>query len=435
MNKQIHIKLISLLWLTSVIGGGATFGTQVLLARELNPYDYGLFSSTIGIVVLLIPLSGFGIGQFWLKAFGEEGVAAKRWISSSYRVLAVSISVTTSAIIFWAYWGPNEAITKYLLILLIFYVIGQVAIDLLITKYQLEDNFILISILQVTPQLSRLGFIALLLLTGGVDLEGLGLAYATTGFILLTIGVYYLKGVPTEKYNSKRHNAQLMDSNRTIAHDSRNNNQTGVYALLQYAWPFGLSTFFQLIYYQSDIILLKYLSGNEDAGVYNAAFVVLAVVFILPSVIYMKYLMPKIHRWSTQDISLLHRLYKMGSTVMLAIGFFSMAMVLLFSDWGITLLFGEKYLHSIQLLNVLSLSIPVIFLAYNSGAVLTTKDHMRRKVRYMGYSALLNIVLNLYAIPTYGPFGAAATTVLSNVLLYILYSHGVRKYVFCEHSV
>jgi O-antigen/teichoic acid export membrane protein len=78
-------------------------------------------------------------------------------------------------------------------------------------------------------------------------------------------------------------------------------------------------------------------------------------------------------------------------------------------------------------LNILLLSVPIVFLAHNSGAILTTKNLINKKVRYMGIVALLNIVLNLIVIPKYGAIGAASTTVVSNLVLLILYIINVKK--------
>ena len=69
-------------------------------------------------------------------------------------------------------------------------------------------------------------------------------------------------------------------------------------------------------------------------------------------------------------------------------------------------------------------------MAYNSGAVLVTKQHVYRKVKYMGIVAILNIILNVTFIPIYGAEGAAITTVISNLTLFSLYFFAIKRHVF-----
>ena len=94
---------------------------------------------------------------------------------------------------------------------------------------------------------------------------------------------------------------------------------------------------------------------------------------------------------------------------------------------SVAFLFGERYAASASVLRVLSLSIPAIFVSYNFGAILMSRDSMKTKTYFMGIVALFNILANLYVIPKFGAQGAAATTLMSAALLLILYVVGARK--------
>ncbi|MBW6519414.1 MAG: oligosaccharide flippase family protein [Desulfoarculaceae bacterium] len=67
------------------MGAGCAFLTQVLLARELGPAAFGAFAAALAMVVLVAPLAGFGVAGFWLKAFGQEGWQAVRWLRASLK--------------------------------------------------------------------------------------------------------------------------------------------------------------------------------------------------------------------------------------------------------------------------------------------------------------------------------------------------------------
>ena len=207
-----------------------------------------------------------------------------------------------------------------------------------------------------------------------------------------------------------------------------------VQAVVSQAWPFGLASLFHLIYYQSDIVLVKYITGSEAAGIYNVAFSVMVAVYLLPSVIFQKYLMPKIHRWANHDRQRFYQVYREGNIAMLILGLSAMLVVWMSAPWTILFLFGEQYKDAVPLLNILAVCAPILFVAISVGATLATQEHMKRKVKFMGITALLNIVLNIILIPHFGAVGAAITTVCSNLLLLTIYYTFAQKTVFGKES-
>lgn len=427
VNKRHLLKSVSLLWFSSLLGGASTFIIQIILAQQLTPNDFGAFAASYSFVGLFIPLAGFGVAQLWLKVYGEEGIGAKRWLHASFYQLLISCLLAVSLIVSWAFWGPNEPGSKFMLLALVLHVLGLVMLELIIAKYQLEARFASVSGWQFFPNILRLVFILLLVFIEQLDLYLVGIVYALVGILLVIFSVKQL-------YKMYVNGVNLGQSYEKCDEACYDKKEVGLPTVFLKAWPFGLAVFFQLIYYQSDIVLLKYMLGNEVAATYNVAFVILAVIFILPSVLYQKFLMPKIHYWASHDQELLKKAYQKGNKYMVLIGGVSVFGILISSNWVISLLFGSDYLDSIVLLNILSLSVPFIFIAYNSGAVLVTSHHLYRKVKYMGLVAILNLILNVVLIPEYGAEGAAVATVISNLLLFFLYEFAIRKYVFSVYK-
>lgn len=187
--------------------------------------------------------------------------------------------------------------------------------------------------------------------------------------------------------------------------------------------------FFNYIYFQVDIVLVKYIAGSQAAGYYGVAFSIMAAVYLFPTVVYQKFLLPKLHRWANHDRDKFLNAYHKGSVVMLALGVGAMLAIWGGAHWVVPLLFGDAYVDSVLLINVLALCVPLQFLISSAGAMLVTHENMRRKVFYMGGVALFNIVSNVALIPFYGAVGAAVATVLSSIFLVAFYLRAVSKYV------
>jgi len=204
---------------------------------------------------------------------------------------------------------------------------------------------------------------------------------------------------------------------------------------LKGSWPFAITGLFYLIYFQSAIALLGILAGESAAGLYNVAFCIMSVVYLLPSVIYQQYLMPHLHHWAEHDIDRLLQVYRLGGTTMLIASLGFMGLVAGLAPWVVPIVFGETYQEASKILTILSLSIPLRFLATNVGSVLTTGGNMERKTRYQGLTVLFNVILNFALIPVWGCFGAAVTMVFTELLVLGIYMFGVQRHVFGKRTL
>lgn len=419
------LKSISFLWLGTVFGAAFSFLIQVLLARALEVGEFGIFSAVFGFVSLIAPLAGFGVASFWLKAFGEEGWGAIRWFKISFYFVFWSTVFVLFGLFLWGDFASHDDVTRKIFFVLSFVVLGQAFIELISSKYQLEENYLLLAVWQFLPHLLRftLVFGAIFIFDQPSYLFLFSYCYVAVSLFMAFIGVRVLYKMSLGGFQLKGHG---------ISPRSYDGTPPNMRTLFFEVWPFGVAGFVYLIYFQSNIVVLKYMVGDDAAGIYSVAFVVLSAVYLIPAVLYQKYLMPKIHRWANSDFAKLFDVYKRGNFWMLLLGGGAMIGVVTLSPYAIPLVFGEKYSYSIFILAILSVAIPVRFLATSIGAMLVTQGNMKKKVIYMTSVAVFSLVVNFIFIPLWGIKGAAFASVLSEVLLLSLYFYGVRKYVFCQ---
>jgi len=419
-----------MLWIGSLSGAGLAFLTQVVLARQFTPTEFGTFSAVLATVTLLTPLAGFGIAQYWLKIFGQDGWDAMCWLSGSFRFISISTLLVINAIIIWAFLGPNDEMSRTILLILSVYVLGQLSVELVSAKLQLEERYVQLALWQIMPHFIRLLFIILLafVLPSIFSLQKVVAGYSAVALIFFAIGSIQLINMKKGSFDLKGH---ALDETENRKHTSIffPRGFTG-FEVARRSWPFGLAGILYLIYFQSDVILLKYLSGPQAAGIYNVAFVVIAAVYLLPSVIYQKFLLPKLHRWANHDRIRFYQVYRFGNTAMLSLGVGAMLVLLLIMPWGIPFLFGDDYERSVDVIMVLAICVPVRFFSSSAGAFLSTQDHMKNKVYIMAFAAALNLILNVIVIPMFGYVGAAITTLVTEVVLMVMLHYYARKFIF-----
>jgi hypothetical protein len=99
-----------------------------------------LFSSVIAIIALLVPLVGFGVSQFWLKAYGFDGWKAQRWLKVSFRFLVLSTLIVISIYTLFVYVVNSDFSIKQVFLWMILFLLGQVVIELVSVRLQLKND-------------------------------------------------------------------------------------------------------------------------------------------------------------------------------------------------------------------------------------------------------------------------------------------------------
>lgn len=420
MRKSIFKVLV--LFAGSIGAASCAFFIQVLLARELEPAVYGSFATVLATVTLLAPLACVGVPGFLIRVFGVEGLYGLRWVITSLKLVTFGVVTVLLVLVLWAWLGPHDSLHFRLLCWMMPIIIGQVFMELVTVKLQLEERFYILALWQILPSLLRLCLLALVMVF--VKYEQIQNVYAgaylLTSFLISGVGLVSIKLMLSGYFQLKGH----LRSKGSLLSEA-----VSTHVVMRYSLPYALMGVMYVIYFQSDIVLLNYLRSNEEAGLYNVAFTVMVAVYLLPNIVYQKFLLPKLYRWVNHDKKQFFKVFRVGNVVMAISGLIVMVVVFLLMPVAIPLLFGEAYRNVIPILNILVFCIPVRFIASSVVSVLVTEDNIKRKVKCMAAVAMMNIMLNFILIPILGGEGAALTTVISEVLLLILFSLMVKKHV------
>jgi len=430
LNRWRSLHQIALLWGSSIIAAGLAFLTQLVLARHLDPATYGIFGSSLALITMLSQFSGFGLQGFWLKAFGQEGWTAQRWVKGSLHFVVISTVVTLLVFAAWAQFGPNDEATRLTLLLMAPSIAGLAAIELTISKLQLEERYLFISLWQISPQAARLILIllAFLVVSSSQRLTWVAIIYTVVAVGLVAVTVKQIIEMGAPAFNLRGHGPRD-ETHATLSPNAAMASAPTIRNVAHEAWPFGFDVILYLAYLQISNVLLKYLDGNEAAGLYYAAFNIMNAIYLLPIVLYTKFLLSKQHRWARNDKPRLLSSLKLGSAAMLAIGIVAMLFIWLVAPYLVPLLFGHKYANASDLLDILAVCVPLRFLSTSVGSVLSTGDHMRHRVKLKTICAIVCIVLNVVLIPHYGTTGAAVVTVITELTLLLLFTVSVvRRY-------
>lgn len=414
---------LSSLSLATALGAGMVFLTQVILARQLGAAAYGLFASSLATVTIVAPLAGFGLSRFRLMVYGVEGWAADRWLRSTLRFSTITTLLALGIVVAWAFTLAPTGDTRFALLVLSPVILALLAVDLVGNKLRLEERYHALSGWYLLIPGGRLAIAGLVLLFPALAVDFVAVGYGVVSLAIALLGAPSM--IALMRGDVKLHGHGPRVEPRVPAP------VPGMAALWSQSWVYGATALLYPVFFQIGTVLLKYLDSDVQAGHYGIAMAVMSAIYLIPSTIYQKYLMSKLHRWAVHDKPKFRLVYRQGIVAMFALGLLVGAAVAILAPWFVPVAFGEQYRGVVAVLLVLALCPPLRFLSTSVGAVLLSPRHMGYRVRAMALAALATIALNVVLIPMYHALGAAVATVGGEVALLAMLARGAYR---CRHE-
>lgn len=192
------------------------------------------------------------------------------------------------------------------------------------------------------------------------------------------------------------------------------------YARLHQFWrsclPIGLGTIGYLIYYQSDTILLYFLRGETETGIYNTAYQLLSVVLILPASYFIA-LVPRLAKALKSDTQEACQLLRFSSEWMLILGVPLSVGTGMAAPQLLALLFPDNAQQSVLPLQILIWMAAFSYWGQSFTHTAILVGGARAYMRLSLLGALINTAANLVAIPRFGYLGACWTTLGTELII------------------
>jgi len=179
-----------------------------------------------------------------------------------------------------------------------------------------------------------------------------------------------------------------------------------LFSLYKAAFPLGLAAILLIFYNRVNYTLVSFFSGDNVAGIYNAAFALINGIALLTST-FANILVPRFSIFHRSDIRALKNLYRASFRYLLILGVGITSGIIEWSKPLISAFFSEKYIESAEPLLILSLA--GIFLYQNAlqQALMIARQANRKLVKMILITLAVNLLAALALIPEIGCNGAA----------------------------
>lgn len=197
--------------------------------------------------------------------------------------------------------------------------------------------------------------------------------------------------------------------------------------ILRQALPMGFSFFMVSIYYNFDIIMLGFMKGEEVVGWYNAAYKIILIIIILPSLIIKSFfpLLSQAYGDNKKVSNVIRQYLKIMFSISIPFGFGGVVLAPLI----INFIYGQAYNNATLSLQILSWNIVAVFISIAFAHPLLAWNKQNTYMKIIAGGAITNLLFNVLLIPKFGMEGASVATVLAEVAVFSVAYFEMRKIV------
>lgn len=376
------------------------FATGIITARFLGPEGKGALSLFQVMPAMIVPLASMGIRQSTAYLVGQRKYEEEAIYSSMLFLYVISTAVSL-VVILAGYWQMS-LIGKYgLLIPMLFVMTAPIELfhnysnGFLIGKRQIES----LNNIELSHRFLLLVLLFCFIYWLKLDLFGAGLGYLLGQAFSVILLIFVLRRYIT--VGPRIHMPVIKE-------------------MIKKGALFAITLFILQLNYRIDMLLLGKLQGEASVGIYSVGVNIVELLKQLPLAVGLV-LFSRATNWKADQRDEALRKVAMLSRVLFLIVLVMAIMIAVVSIWFIPVFYGEAFRDSILVVIFLvpGLVMLSVFLNVNLFSAGQGKPEIPL---YTFFPALIiNILLNLYAIPKWNYLGAAVSSSITYIMATIFY--------------
>ncbi|MBU0707640.1 flippase [Patescibacteria group bacterium] len=397
------------------------FGYTVVVSRNMDIENFGIFSFALAILTVVIELSDSGLTTAVVRFASQYIAAGKRGLAHAiflltlrYRILvALVMSLLGIAFAPWladfVFSKPEVSATIQIAFIAVFFINLQNFISSVFLSHRQFVKKVSYNIIISGLKISILAGFIYLLQQSITPIYAVWVIIAST-LIGLAIGYILMPKFPLKKQIDTK---EYLKIRREIFHFSK--------------WIL-VSTIAGLILLRVDTFLLTRLVSLAEVGLFNAAYN-FSMFFHISAAALGTALLPYVSGFDLERVKRLYlNLFKLLPLVVVGV-----AILVWLAKYILLFVYGDRYIDSVSALQILFIS---------GGLVLITNPlfiifYRLKKARVIALinlgQVIIGICLNLVLIPEYGIKGPAISALIFNLFAFVLilwltYHQIYRKY-------
>lgn len=378
-------------WLSAsnILGRIIKAGLMIYAARLLGTNGYGVFSYALSLAVLFSIFSDVGIGALLTRRISSTGKVEARYVATSLVVKLVLILLSALVIIFVApLFTKIPGVLVLLPIIAVLIALDGIR-DFVLAINRGKQRMEIEAVIQVLTNAAIVGAGILALIFFGTS-KSLMVAYVIGSGVGLAISLVmlgkYLSGI-WKSFDKKL-----------------------VKKIISEAWPFALLGLLGVIMINTDIIMLGFLKGASEVGLYSAAQKPIQVMYVIPAILASAFF-PAITKLVNKNDKKLRKILEQVIAIALLLGFPIALGGMILGRKLMNLMFGSEYLDATLSFQILLITIIIVFPTMLIANTVFAYNKQKNFIGLIFLGAIGNVLLNILLIPKYGITGSAIATI------------------------
>lgn len=385
--------------ITSIINSAIPFFLLPILTRELSPMDYGIISMFGVLLSFLTPFTGLSVyGSISRMYYEREKINISEYITNCIYLMLISTGIV-SLILF--IFSENIAvifdIPKYLIAIAVIASFSQYIVRIVLILWQVRVKPKKYGFFQISQTTLNMAVTLFLILILKMNWEGRIYAHILTLVSFASIGLYILFRDGWIKFNYNR---------KYIKHAAL------------FGIPLIPHSLGAIVITMTDRLFISNMVGVETTGVYTVGYQIGMIISVLSTAFnqaYVPWLYSKLKE-NVYDVK--RKIVKFTYMYFVVILFISILLSIV-SPLIFKIFIGEEFAQS---------NIYVIWIALGyafNGMYLMVSSYIfySQKTKYLSIvtfmTSVLNLVLNYFFVKKYGAIGAAQSTTISYLIMFI----------------
>lgn len=385
-----------------------SFFTAILITRYLGPEKYGQYTFVISFIAIVAVLWNFGFSTLIRREVSKYKDLTADYEGGVILLKTILASIVLTLVYFYLkLFDYSEVIVNSIVIFGIgtyLMSISEVFLSVFAAYRRMEYT----AFIPILRALVLLGSVILITeIEGGV--EYVFIAYFIS-FVVVLISSYSLIRI------------KLITPNFGVK-------PTFLIDVLKKAFPLVMISIVNIVLFRIDVVMLSKFRGDAEVGLYGAAYNLFELSIAVYPMMLIGASFPVLSAQYHEDIGKMKKLVEVLLKYFLIVGVpLSFGTYLLGSE-VILVLYGEAYAEAGILMSLLGGAILIFFLSNLVSWTLTAME----KQNFVLYSNILamviNVILNLIFIPSFGAMAAALTTLFSELVQLLFLSTLILKFL------
>lgn len=377
---------------------------SVYVARYLGPAQYGLINYLLSVIAIAVPLVQLGADAVLFNRVAKRPRSGMRLMLASMRIRRQLFALIALPLMAWALLTQDRTNQIMMLLMLIsaYFSVQDV--------YKIYYDALLKS--KLNTLINNVALLLSIVMRLGMVYAQLPLEWFALPYVLSSLLPYAVRWVLF-----RREQAQMP------AITGRHKRRYGRY-LFSVGLPLAISSLSIVIYTRIDQIMLGNYMGEHSVGLYSAAITLSQGWVFVPIALIMS-MMPSVANAGSEEEQeeRIRQLY----LVVLVLSVPVIAVLSLFPQPIVTLMFGESYRQTATILALCSVtSLFSVMGTVSYRAIVLFGGYQFIAIK-MPLAALANVVMNFILIPRYGIMGAAISTLITEFISFFVLNSFFRK--------